>query len=77
MARAEDVERHTHEPVLLDEVLNHLLQDSQGTYIDATFGRGGHTRAMLARLGDTAKVVGVDRDPQAVAAGNALAAEDS
>ena len=66
-----------HEPVLKDEVLNNLLHDSDGTYIDATFGRGGHTRALLASLSDVARVVGLDRDPSAVAAGHSLAQSDS
>ena len=39
-----------------------------GTYVDGTFGRGGHTRALLQRLGERARVIGIDRDPQAVAA---------
>lgn len=69
-----DAEQHI--PVLLDEVLKHLLIDESGTYVDATFGRGGHTWALLARLGAGGRVVALDRDPQAVAAGTALAEHD-
>ncbi len=45
-------------------------------FVDATFGRGGHTRALLARLDADARVVATDRDPAAVAAGRELAAAD-
>jgi 16S rRNA (cytosine1402-N4)-methyltransferase len=58
-----------HTPVLLDEVLAGLALRSAGRYCDATFGRGGHTAAILAQLGPAGRVLGVDRDPEAVAAG--------
>lgn len=48
-----------------------------GVYVDGTFGRGGHSRALLARLGPQAKLVVFDKDPQAVEVAHALAAEDS
>jgi 16S rRNA (cytosine1402-N4)-methyltransferase len=65
-----------HVPVLLDEVLESLGLRPDGLYVDATFGRGGHSRAVLARLGPDGRLVGVDRDPAAVAAGEELARED-
>lgn len=65
-----------HRPVLLQEVIENLLGDAEGIYVDGTFGRGGHTRALLSRLGAQARVIGFDKDPQAIAAGEALAAED-
>lgn len=66
-----------HVPVLLDEVLMYLVHNNSGCYIDATFGRGGHAQALLAQLGVHARVVGVDRDPAAVAAGQRLAKEEA
>ena len=49
----------------------------QGVYVDATFGRGGHTRALLTVLGPDSVVVAVDRDPEAVAAAEAMARDDA
>lgn len=66
-----------HTPVLLEESLEALAIDPNGTYLDGTFGRGGHARALLARLGAAGSLLGLDRDPQAVAAGTALAHRDS
>jgi 16S rRNA (cytosine1402-N4)-methyltransferase len=65
-----------HITVLLGEAVDALLGDVSdeadgvlnGTYVDGTFGRGGHTRALLQRLGEGARVIAIDRDPQAVAA---------
>ncbi len=65
-----------HVPVLLEEVLNNLVHATAGIYVDATFGRGGHARAMLARLEPGARLVALDRDPRAVSAAERLAAED-
>ena len=47
-----------------------------GVYVDATFGRGGHAQAILARLGDAGRLVAIDRDPDAVPVADALAARD-
>jgi 16S rRNA (cytosine1402-N4)-methyltransferase len=60
----------------MDEVLQFLGPRPDGLYVDATFGRGGHSRAILGRLGPEGRVIGVDRDPVAVAAGRELARED-
>ncbi len=60
-----------HTPVLLDEVLAGLEVRPDGRYCDATFGRGGHTAAILAALGPAGRVYAIDRDPEAVAAGRA------
>jgi len=57
-----------HVSVLLEESIQALATDPQGTYIDATFGRGGHTRALLSQLGDKARVIALDQDPEAIAA---------
>lgn len=65
-----------HRPVMLDQALDALAVKAGGRYVDATFGRGGHSRALLGRLGKEGRLVAFDRDPQAVAAGQELAAED-
>jgi 16S rRNA (cytosine1402-N4)-methyltransferase len=56
----------THKTVLLDEAIDALLTDLDGTYVDGTFGRGGHTRLMLARLAPAARVIAIDRDLDAI-----------
>ena len=66
-----------HTPVLLEESLEALAIDPNGIYLDGTFGRGGHARALLARLGAAGYLVGMDRDPQAVSAGEALGRLDA
>jgi 16S rRNA (cytosine1402-N4)-methyltransferase len=58
-----------HTPVLLAEVLAGLEVRVDGRYCDATFGRGGHTAAILAALGPAGRVFAIDRDPEAIAAG--------
>lgn len=55
-----------HQSVLLEETLGFWLTDRDGIYIDATFGRGGHTKALLNALSDKAKVIGIDQDETAV-----------
>src|SRR6185369_6184572 len=57
-----------HRPVLLEEAVAALAIRADGTYVDATFGRGGHSRAILQRLGATGRLIALDRDPGAVAA---------
>lgn len=56
-----------HVPVLLQPALNALNVRPGGIYVDCTYGRGGHSRALLGRLDDSARLVVVDRDPEAVA----------
>ncbi|MCB1738786.1 MAG: 16S rRNA (cytosine(1402)-N(4))-methyltransferase RsmH [Gammaproteobacteria bacterium] len=71
----------THVPVLLDEVVAILCplleQRRSGRFVDATFGRGGHARALLARLSPDARLLVMDRDPAAVDQARALADTDS
>jgi 16S rRNA (cytosine1402-N4)-methyltransferase len=65
-----------HTPVLLEEVLAALQIRAGGRYLDATFGRGGHTRALLERVGTEGRVIAIDRDPEAVRAGREMFAAD-
>jgi 16S rRNA (cytosine1402-N4)-methyltransferase len=58
-----------HTPVLLDEVLAGLAVKADGRYCDATFGRGGHSAAILEQLGAAGRLCAIDRDPDAIAAG--------
>jgi 16S rRNA (cytosine1402-N4)-methyltransferase len=61
-----------HTTVLLDEAVDALNVRPGGVYIDGTFGRGGHSRLILRRLGETGRLVAFDRDPEAVAAGRKI-----
>ena len=56
-----------HTTVLLDEAVDALVTDPDATYIDATFGRGGHSRLILSRLSPDGRLVAFDKDPAAVA----------
>ncbi len=60
-----------HVPVLLDEVLRALEPTAGGVFIDGTFGAGGYSRALLA---EGCRVIAIDRDPDAIAEGKAMAA---
>ena len=57
----------THDTVLLTEAVDALAIKADGAYIDATFGRGGHSALILKTLGPNGHLMGVDRDPEAVA----------
>ena len=61
-----------HVSVLLTEAVAALNIRPDGVYVDATFGRGGHSRAILARLGPAGRLVALDRDPMAIAAGREI-----
>lgn len=71
---APDIFSHT--SVLLNEAIEGLAIKPAGLYIDGTFGRGGHSRALLARLAAEGRLLGFDKDPEAVRVGAELAAED-
>ena len=60
-------EDRRHVPVLRDQVITGLEPGEHGIVVDATYGRGGHTRAILARLGAGGRMLVIDRDPAAVA----------
>jgi 16S rRNA (cytosine1402-N4)-methyltransferase len=66
-----------HYSVLLQEAVESLVSDAAGRYIDGTFGRGGHSRAILDRLDDSGRLLGIDKDPRAIEAGQLLQAQDS
>lgn len=61
-----------HLPVLLAEAVAALAIKPDGIYVDGTFGRGGHSRAILAQLGPQGHLIALDRDPTAIAAGGEI-----
>lgn len=65
-----------HQPVFLDEVIQYLAINPQGIYVDATFGRGGHSRALLQKLGSHGRLLVIDKDPAAIASAQQLAVQD-
>ena len=65
-----------HRTVLLDEAVDALNLEgarTSGTYIDGTFGRGGHSRLILSRLSDSGRLFAFDKDPQAIATAQQVA----
>ena len=65
-----------HVPVLVDEVVSTLITRPNGYYLDATFGGGGHTQALLRHLSPSATVLVTDRDPVAISSAEQLASFD-
>jgi len=65
-----------HQSVLLEEALESLNIRPSGIYIDATFGRGGHSRAILSRLNEKGRLIALDQDPEAVAYGREQFADE-
>jgi len=65
-----------HRSVLLDQAVDLLVVQPGGRFVDGTFGRGGHSRLILQHLEGGGRLVGIDKDPDAVRFGEALAAED-
>ncbi len=65
-----------HIPVLLTEAVDALAIKQDGIYVDGTFGRGGHSRAILKQLSEQGRLLGLDRDPRAIASAEQLASED-
>ena len=66
-----------HTTVLLREAIDALVVDPDGFYVDGTFGRGGHTAELLSKLSPQGSVVAIDKDPQAIAEGQARFSEDA
>ena len=65
-----------HITVLLHEAVDVLNIRPNGIYVDGTFGRGGHSRLILSKLGEQGRLVVFDKDPQAIAVAKELAAQD-
>ena len=61
-----------HTTVMLGEAVDALVHDPAGCYVDGTFGRGGHTRAILEQLNEQGRVIAFDKDPEAVAYANGI-----
>ncbi len=68
---------YEHQPVLLEESVEYLITDSQGIYIDATLGGGGHSQALLSHLDSNAQLIGIDQDDEALSAANARIGQDN
>jgi 16S rRNA (cytosine1402-N4)-methyltransferase len=66
----------SHTAVLLPEAIDALFTLPDGTYVDGTYGRGGHSAALLGRLGPQGRLIAFDKDPQAIAAAHSAAAAD-
>ena len=66
-----------HAPVMLEEMVAALAVDRDGCYVDATFGRGGHSRRLLAELSPRGRLLAIDRDGEAFASACRLATADS
>ena len=68
MTRKSLTDAPAHRAVLADQAVRYLVTEPDGTYLDATFGRGGHSRLVLQALGPHGRLIALDRDPQAVEA---------
>ena len=71
-----NAEQAAHTTVLLHEAVDALVTDIDGFYVDGTFGRGGHAAELLGRLSGQGSVLAIDKDPQAISAGQERFAED-
>lgn len=65
-----------HTTVLLNEAVEQLAVVADGCYVDGTFGRGGHSRLLLSQLGEQGRLIGFDKDPQAIITATELMAKD-
>ncbi|WNO09610.1 16S rRNA (cytosine(1402)-N(4))-methyltransferase RsmH [Teredinibacter sp. KSP-S5-2] len=66
-----------HYSVLLQESIDALITDTDGVYVDGTFGRGGHSKAILQRLSRKGRLIAFDKDPEAIKVGQQLEQQDS
>jgi 16S rRNA (cytosine1402-N4)-methyltransferase len=62
-----------HRTVLLEEAVDALVTRTDGVYVDGTFGRGGHSRAVLGKLGEAGRLIAFDKDPLAIATARQIA----
>lgn len=74
--KIEQIMKQEHAAVMLTEAIAGLNIKAGGTYLDATYGRGGHSRAILAQLNSTGRLLVMDKDPQAIQDAKLLAAAD-
>ncbi len=72
-----DLQQYSHQSVLLREVIEGLAIVPDGIYIDATYGRGGHSSAILKRLDERGRLLAIDKDPQAIDAAQQRHIKDS
>ena len=72
MSRSPSPRAGEHRPVLAQPAVDHLLTDRNGIYVDATFGRGGHSRLILEGLTPNGRLIAFDRDPLAVEVGASI-----
>lgn len=70
------LEQAKHIPIMTDQVVEQMITNTKGFYIDATFGQGGHTRALLDNTDEDALILGIDRDSTAIARGRCLFATE-
>ena len=69
-------EPRIHEAVMVDQVISNLLVNKKGSYVDCTFGLGGHASAILKNLDSEAELIGIDRDPESFEAANEVIKKD-
>ncbi len=69
-------EDFAHTTVLLNETVDACVWNPDGVYVDGTFGRGGHSRTLLSKLSPKGRLIGIDKDPRAISAGQALEQQD-
>ncbi|MRI35386.1 16S rRNA (cytosine(1402)-N(4))-methyltransferase [Endozoicomonas sp. OPT23] len=72
-----EVKEDQHITVLLNEAVEALVVNPEGFYVDGTFGRGGHSRAVLDKLSEEGRLLGIDKDPRAIAVADELAGRES
>jgi len=67
----------SHAPVMHDEIMHHLNIQPDGIYVDGTYGRGGHAKSILSRLGKNGRLIVMDKDPEAIKAARESLGDDA